>query len=93
MGLRKNILGSWGERSFFSGSREQRPPPPLGRPQYIKLMFSFFRSHGSDFLTVLGAVQGSSGLRSMVLTSRMGSLEMFSSVLIFISVASSTADN
>ena len=26
--LRKNKPGSWGEGSIFSGSREQRPPPP-----------------------------------------------------------------
>ena len=32
-GLRKNILGSWGERSFFfqgAGSKDPPPPPPGG---------------------------------------------------------------
>ena len=31
MGLRKNILGSWGERSFFfQGAGSKDPPPHLG---------------------------------------------------------------
>ena len=52
-----------------------------------KINVFVFRSHGSDVLTVLGAVRGSfratlDVASVIVLTYRMGSLGMFSSVFI-----------
>ena len=38
MGLRKNIFGSWGERSFFfqgAGSKDPTPPTPRGEGSLI----------------------------------------------------------
>ena len=41
MELRKNKPGSWGRRVNFSGSREQRPPPPSpDRPHNLHKAFS-----------------------------------------------------
>ena len=35
-GLRKNILGIWGERSFFFQGAESKDPPPWGPLYYGK---------------------------------------------------------
>ena len=38
-GLRKNVLGSWGERPFSFREQEAKSPPPLGIPH----LYSIYR--------------------------------------------------
>ena len=42
MGLRKNILGSWGERSFFFQGAGSKDPPPGGGGSILRDKFSSY---------------------------------------------------
>ena len=45
MGLRINILGSWGERSFFFQGAGSKDPPPMGRPHFLRVFTIYGHGH------------------------------------------------
>ena len=52
MGLRKNILGSLGERSFFFQGAGSKDPPPLGGLADVRLRSIWLRTFEMLFLSM-----------------------------------------
>ena len=47
--MRKNILGSWGERSFFfQGAGSKDPPPPPGRASDLSAISTNYLSSDTE---------------------------------------------